>query len=102
MPTATAGSTIPTCCWSTAYRRSSPASAWTAAEAGDRIDRHDEATAARAIDPFTGGRLKQTFFDANRDGRFNDSDMLLVDGVPTIVSGLGMDSSRGRRPDRSP
>jgi type IV pilus assembly protein PilY1 len=46
-----------------------------------------------AIDPFTGGRLQQTFFDATRDGLFNNSDMLLVNGEPTIVSGLGMDSS---------
>jgi type IV pilus assembly protein PilY1 len=42
-----------------------------------------------AINPFTGGRLDQTFFDANRDGLFNDSDEL----NGNIVSGIGIDSS---------
>jgi type IV pilus assembly protein PilY1 len=42
-----------------------------------------------AINPFTGARLTQTFFDTNRDGLFNDSDMLSGD----VVSGIGIDSS---------
>jgi type IV pilus assembly protein PilY1 len=60
-----------------------------------------------AINPFTGGRLKQTFFDTNRDGVFDDNDKLPSDGstdtngdgvvneddVNPIVSGLGTDSS---------
>jgi type IV pilus assembly protein PilY1 len=46
-----------------------------------------------AIDPFTGGRLKRTFFDVTLDGLFNEADKLVVDGVPTIVSGVGFLSS---------
>lgn len=42
-----------------------------------------------AIDPFTGGRLKQTYFDINNDGSFNSGDTL--GGVP--VSGVGYESS---------
>ena len=41
-----------------------------------------------AINPFTGGRLTQSFFDLNGDGVFDNSDM--VDGQP--VSGLGLPS----------
>lgn len=41
-----------------------------------------------AINPFTGGRLPQTFFDINGDGVFNNADM--VNGLP--VSGLGLPS----------
>ena len=37
-----------------------------------------------AINPFTGARLDMTFFDANRDGVFNNSDT----AAGTIVSGL--------------
>jgi type IV pilus assembly protein PilY1 len=46
-----------------------------------------------AINPFTGARLTQTFFDLNGDGVFNDSDTVSLSGVPTIVSGIGIDSS---------
>lgn len=46
-----------------------------------------------AINPFTGARLDRTFFDVSMDGLFNEADTLLVNGVPTIVSGIGMDSS---------
>ena len=42
-----------------------------------------------AIDPFTGGRLQQTYFDINKDGSFDSKDML--GGVP--VSGIGYESS---------
>jgi type IV pilus assembly protein PilY1 len=46
-----------------------------------------------AINPFTGGRLTQTFFDLNGDGLFDNTDKLTVSGTPTIVSGIGFDSS---------
>jgi type IV pilus assembly protein PilY1 len=39
------------------------------------------------INPFTGARLNQALFDANRDGSFNSSDML--GGVfPSVLDGL--------------
>lgn len=41
-----------------------------------------------AINPFTGGRLAQSFFDLNGDGVFDEND--LVDGQP--VSGVGLPS----------
>lgn len=46
-----------------------------------------------AIDPFTGARLTKTFFDITLDGLFNNADMLSVNGVPTIISGIGFSSS---------
>jgi type IV pilus assembly protein PilY1 len=56
-----------------------------------------------AINPFTGARLEQTFFDANRDGEFDDDDKGDDegdqdgdgdgDGDPEILSGIGEDSS---------
>ena len=46
-----------------------------------------------AIDPFSGGRLGQTFFDLTLDSLFNDSDKLEVNGVLTVVSGVGFVSS---------
>jgi type IV pilus assembly protein PilY1 len=42
-----------------------------------------------AINPFTGARLTQTFFDVNGDGLFNDGDL----SSGTIVSGIGFDNS---------
>lgn len=42
-----------------------------------------------AIDPFTGSRLSQTFFDTNHDGIFNASDT----SGGTILSAVGFDSS---------
>lgn len=42
-----------------------------------------------AIDPFTGARLPQTFFDITRDGDFTDADKL----NGQIVSGVGFYSS---------
>jgi type IV pilus assembly protein PilY1 len=41
-----------------------------------------------AVNPFTGGKLQQTFFDTNRDGLFNNSDK----SGSTIVSGVGLES----------
>lgn len=46
-----------------------------------------------AIDPFTGGRLGNNFFDVNSDGLVNPGDSINVNGVPTPVSGLGFNSS---------
>lgn len=46
-----------------------------------------------ALNPFTGARLDLTFFDVTRDGLFNNSDMLMVDGQLTPVSGVGFESS---------
>lgn len=42
-----------------------------------------------AVDPFTGARLPQTFFDITRDGDFTDADKLNGE----IVSGVGFYSS---------
>ena len=42
-----------------------------------------------AVDPFSGARLSQTFFDISRDGDFTTADML--DGQ--IVSGIGFTAS---------
>jgi type IV pilus assembly protein PilY1 len=49
-----------------------------------------------AINPFTGARLDQTFFDLNGDGNFNDSDTASGE----VVSGLGFISDDGE--DLSP
>jgi len=43
-----------------------------------------------SIDPFTGARLVETFFDLDGDGTFNTGDMVEIDGVLTVVSGLGL------------
>jgi type IV pilus assembly protein PilY1 len=43
-----------------------------------------------SIDPFTGARLVETFFDLNGDGVFNSDDMVEIDGVDTVVSGVGL------------
>lgn len=40
-----------------------------------------------ALNPFTGGRLPQSFFDVNNDGSFTDT----INGLP--VSGIGLPSS---------
>jgi Tfp pilus tip-associated adhesin PilY1 len=40
-----------------------------------------------AINPFTGARLDETFFDMNRDGIFNDSDRSGSD----VISGFALD-----------
>ena len=42
-----------------------------------------------SINPFTGARLNDTFFDLNGDGQFNNSDK----SNGEIVSGIGLDSS---------
>jgi type IV pilus assembly protein PilY1 len=45
-----------------------------------------------SIDPFTGARLVQTFFDINDDGEFNDGDLINIDGELVVVSGLGLNT----------
>jgi len=45
-----------------------------------------------SIDPFTGARLVETFFDINGDGVFNTADMVEIDGVDTVVSGIGLNT----------
>lgn len=45
-----------------------------------------------SINPFTGARLSDTYFDVNDDGLFNQSDLVEIDGVPTVVSGIGFDT----------
>lgn len=53
-----------------------------------------------AINPFTGARLPDTFFDVNRDGQFTAGDMMLVgssgggSGTPTVVTGVGTGESQ--------
>ena len=42
-----------------------------------------------AIDPFTGARLPQTYFDLTLDGSFDSSDMLEINGERIPVSGVG-------------
>lgn len=46
-----------------------------------------------AINPFTGARLDATFFDVNRDGVFDEADMMMVDGELVPVTGIGFESS---------
>ncbi len=50
-----------------------------------------------AINPFTGARLDQTFFDVTADGLFNNSDKLNVAGTLTVVSGVGLTAVPTRR-----
>ena len=46
-----------------------------------------------AINPFAGARLDRTFFDLNGDGEFDEQDQITINGVNSIVSGIGFDSS---------
>lgn len=45
-----------------------------------------------ALDPFTGTNPQDTYFDVNRDGKFNDADTVTIDGKTYVVSGLGFNS----------
>lgn len=45
-----------------------------------------------SIDPFTGARLSDTYFDLNGDGMFDDLDMVTINGVKTVVSGVGLNT----------
>jgi type IV pilus assembly protein PilY1 len=43
------------------------------------------------LDAQSGGRLNYSVFDLNDDGRFNEQEYILVDGVMIPVSGIGSD-----------
>lgn len=45
-----------------------------------------------SINPFTGARLSDNYFDINADGTINNADLIMIDGVPTVVSGIGFDT----------
>ncbi len=45
-----------------------------------------------AVSPYTGARLKKTFFDLDDDDDFDDNDKVTVSGNPTIVSGIKVSS----------
>lgn len=45
-----------------------------------------------AISPYTGARLKKTFFDLNDDNKFTDSDKVTVGSTLTVVSGIKVSS----------
>jgi type IV pilus assembly protein PilY1 len=45
-----------------------------------------------SIDPFTGARLADTYFDLNGDRTFDNLDMVEVNGVMTVVSGIGLNT----------
>ncbi|SDS29761.1 type IV pilus assembly protein PilY1 [Halopseudomonas sabulinigri] len=45
-----------------------------------------------SIDPFTGARLADTYFDLNGDGDFTDADKVQINGVWTVVSGIGLNT----------
>ncbi len=46
-----------------------------------------------AINPFTGARLDESFFDVTRDGVFDNADLEMVDKKQVPVSGIGFGSS---------
>lgn len=41
------------------------------------------------LDIASGGRLSYVLFDMNKDGKFDDSDRVMVNGVPLDISGIG-------------
>ena len=45
-----------------------------------------------AVSPYTGSRLKQTFFDINDDNQFDNDDKVTVGSELTIVSGIKVSS----------
>lgn len=45
-----------------------------------------------AVSPYTGGRLKKTFFDLDDNDQFDNNDKVTVSGNPTIVSGIKVGS----------
>lgn len=45
-----------------------------------------------SIDPFTGARLADTYFDLNADRTFDTLDMVEINGVMTVVSGIGLNT----------
>lgn len=45
-----------------------------------------------AIDPFTGARLHDSYFDLDGDRQFTSTDMVMVNGELVPVSGIGLDT----------
>jgi type IV pilus assembly protein PilY1 len=45
-----------------------------------------------ALNAYTGGRLKNTFFDASGDNKFDNNDKVMVAGAATDVSGIKVGS----------
>ena len=45
-----------------------------------------------SINPFTGARLSDSYFDVNENGTINNADLVMINGVPTVVSGIGFDT----------
>lgn len=45
-----------------------------------------------SINPFTGARLSDNYFDVDGNRTINNADLIMIDGVPTVVSGIGFDT----------
>ncbi|KKN84032.1 hypothetical protein LCGC14_0293610 [marine sediment metagenome] len=45
-----------------------------------------------SIDPFTGARLADTYFDLDGDSSFDNADKVQINGVWTVVSGIGLNT----------
>lgn len=45
-----------------------------------------------SINPFTGARLSDAYFDINNDGLINNADLITINGVPTVASGIGFET----------
>ena len=45
-----------------------------------------------SINPFTGARLSDAYFDINNDGFINNADLITINGVPTVASGIGFET----------
>jgi type IV pilus assembly protein PilY1 len=44
------------------------------------------------VSPYTGSRLKKTFFDLDNNNQFNEQDKVMVSTNPTVVSGIKVSS----------
>ena len=45
-----------------------------------------------SINPFTGARLSDSYFDVDGNRTINNADLITINGVPTVVSGIGFDT----------
>ncbi|WP_205343177.1 pilus assembly protein [Denitrificimonas caeni] len=45
-----------------------------------------------SINPFTGARLSDAYFDFNNDGLINNADLITVNGIKTVASGIGFET----------
>jgi type IV pilus assembly protein PilY1 len=45
-----------------------------------------------SINPFTGARLSDSYFDINADGSINNADLITINGIPTVASGIGFET----------